>query len=604
MAEGQYIRQLATIICIDAVGFSRLMGVDEEAALTAFEERRDLIAQRCAAHGGRMFGAAGDSIMAEFGSPIEAVRAATDFQAAIRMLNEAKASAFTMVFRVGIHTGNVIVRGDYLYGDDVNIAARVQEWAQQGSFALSETVWHHIKDLTETPFTDLGSFKLKNIAYPVRILLAGEPRHPHGVRVERSAPSAPPTGGPPAIAVLPLRCEPDQEFMADGIAEDIIYGLSMTRWLAVIARNSSFQFRDDTPGSRFIGNALGAHYLVTGSFHRDNGTVAIAVSLEEASSGRIVWTRRFERPLENLVALQTEIGHEIVSHLEKEVDRVEQARTFQVPWESLATWQLVRRGRWHMGRRTRNDTHLALGFFEEAHSTDAGSSATLNELAWWYFWRSWLRYGERQDLERVGDYARRAMLVDSMDARPHAHLGICEIMRGNARAAIDHLDEAVRINPSFAFAFSALGSANILLGRARAAVPFFLKAERFSPLDLYGFHNLGELTAAYCMLGEWDAAIDTAQRSLNFSPAYFYSHFLRIGALARTGRTEEAAAERQAFNARHPSFDFQQISWIPFADKSVNEAFIANFRLTDAAATSPDNVNFLTDRPSLQIRDA
>ena len=172
MADRQYSRQLATIVSIDAVGFSRLMGIDDEGALVTFEERRNVIADSCASFGGRTFGAAGDSVMAEFGNPIEALRAAFDFQARIGELNEPLPEDRRMRFRAGINTGDVIVHDDNLYGDDVNIAARIQEFAPRDGLAISETTWHHVKDKTTAAFTDLGTFALKNIALPVRVFIA------------------------------------------------------------------------------------------------------------------------------------------------------------------------------------------------------------------------------------------------------------------------------------------------------------------------------------------------------------------------------------------------------------------------------------------------
>ncbi|RWG35862.1 MAG: adenylate/guanylate cyclase domain-containing protein, partial [Mesorhizobium sp.] len=272
MAERNYTRQLATIISIDAVGFSRLMGIDDERAVAAFEERRDIITDSCGAFGGRTFGVAGDSIMAEFGNPIEALRAAFDFQDRIMALNASAADEMRMPFRAGINTGDVIVREGRLYGDDVNIAARLQEFAPHDGLAISETTWHHVKDKTAAVFTDLGEFMLKNIALPVRVLIAGRGGNGAAIAAPLAAiPTAPvhdrlASKGPPAIAVLPFHGsnggEPDVGYMADGIAEDIIYGLSNTRWLSVIAKGSSFQFRDDQLGTRLIGNALGARYIV------------------------------------------------------------------------------------------------------------------------------------------------------------------------------------------------------------------------------------------------------------------------------------------------------------------------------------------------------
>ncbi|WP_353018191.1 adenylate/guanylate cyclase domain-containing protein [Mesorhizobium sp. M0907] len=585
MAERQYIRQLATIISIDAVGFSRLMGLNDEAAVSAFEGRRALIIESCTSFGGRMFGAAGDSLMAEFGAPIEALRAAFDFQEKIAAINAAVVPDMRMPFRAGIHTGNVIVRGESLYGDDVNIAARIQEFAPHDGVAISETTWHHVKGKSAAKFTDLGEFSLKNIALPVRLFVvarSGEGQGtmppaaggiPGSIRLKSAA------NGPPAIAVLPFRIDGDDreiEYMADGIAEDIIQGLSNTRWLPVIAESSSFQFRDDMLDTRLVGNALGARYVVSGKLSRSSG-LRLNVSLADASNGRVVWSRRFDRDFAGIVDLQDEIGAEIVSMLEKEVDRAEQVRTFQVPWESMETWQLVRRGRWHMQRRTREDTELAFEFFQKAYLEDPNSSAVLNELAWWHFWRSWLRFGDNEHLAKVVDYSRKALLMDSQDARPHAYLGITDIMRGQPKSALAHLREALRINPSFAFACSAMGSAHLLLGQVREAIPLFLAAERLSPFDIYGFHNLGELTAAYSFAHDWDSAIATADRSLELSPGYFYSRFLKIGALARSGRDAEARAERAIFQTRHPDFSRQQVDWIPFTEKSANAFLIENF---------------------------
>ncbi|MDX8464389.1 adenylate/guanylate cyclase domain-containing protein [Mesorhizobium sp. VK23B] len=586
MAERHYTRQLATIISIDAVGFSRLMGIDDERAVAAFEERRDIITDSCGAFGGRTFGVAGDSIMAEFGTPIEALRAAFDFQDRIMALNALAAEEMRMPFRAGINTGDVIVREGRLYGDDVNIAARLQEFAPHDGLAISETTWHHVKDKTAAVFTDLGEFMLKNIALPVRVLIAGRGGNGAAMAASLAAiPAAPGhykplPKGPPAIAVLPFHgngSEPDIGYMADGVAEDIIYGLSNTRWLSVIAKGSSFQFRDDGLGTRLIGNALGARYIVSGTLTGLGGQIRLNASLTDTSNGRLVWSQRFDRDLVDIFSLRDQIGSEIVSILDKEVDRAEQVRTFQVPWESLETWQLVRRGRWHMNRRTRKDTEIALEFFDKAYQEDPNSSAVLNELAWWYFWRAWLRFGDSDDLDKVEAFARKALLMDSLDARPHAYLGAADIMRGLPASAAEHLAEAIHINPSFAFARSAMGSARLLLGDAAGAIPFFLDTERLSPFDLYRFHNLGELAAAYCFVEDWPAAIAVADRSLNLSPGYFYARFLKIGALIRSGRRDEAERELAIFATRHPDFSEQRIRWIPFADAAKNNFLIANF---------------------------
>nr|WP_265516770.1 tetratricopeptide repeat protein [Nitratireductor luteus] len=579
MTERLYTRHVATVVSIDAAGFSRLMGIDDEFAVSAFEARRSIIVESCDTAGGRMFGAAGDSIMAEFGAPIDAMRAAFDFQDKIAVLNASLPIEMRMPFRVGINTGNVIVRDESLYGDDVNIAARIQELAPDDGLAVSETTWHHVKDKAAVRFKDLGEQRLKNIALPVRIFVAA--RVGQDTSVIRNRHDVLPKM-PPAVAVLPFYNEAgdrDFDYIADGIAEDVIEGLSNTRWLPVIAKSSSFQFRDKSLGARSIGSALGARYVVDGRLTRANDYVALKITLTDAANGRLIWSREFKRQADELTLLHQEIGGMIVAMLENEVERAEQARTFQIPWESMETWQLVRRGRWHMQRRTREDMDLALGCFKQALAKDANSSTVLNEFAWWYFWRAWLRSGDSDDLEKVVDYSRKSLLMDSQDARPHAYLGVVAIMRGQAKAALEHLTEALEINPSFAFAHSAMGSAHLLLGQAKEAIPLFLAAARLSPFDIYAFHNLGELAAAYCITEQWDEAIRIADRSLSLSPGYFYSHFLKIGALARSGRIEEARRERLIFDTRHPDFTNERIEWIPFAQESMKAVLIRNFEM-------------------------
>ncbi|MCV0395268.1 MAG: adenylate/guanylate cyclase domain-containing protein [Rhizobiaceae bacterium] len=597
MGDRQFTRTLATIMSIDAVGFSRLMGQDEEAAVAAFEERSTLIGQVCRAHGGRMFGAAGDSLMAEFGNAADALRAAFEFQARLVELNSTAPEGARMPFRAGINTGDVIVRDDSRYGDDVNISARLQEIAPTNGVVISETAWHHVHNQAAATFRDLGEQSLKNIVYPVRAFLAMPvAEHVASQALETVPPVRPgqrkrrSPAGPPAIAVLPFRVAGDDAelaYVAEGIAEDIIMGLSSTRWLPVIARSSSFQFRDDNLGAGAAGRALGARYVVSGHLARHGTQLRLRASLEDVSAGKAIWSRRFDRDMDSIFDLQDEIGGDIVAMLEKEVDRAEQARAYQVPWESLETWQFVRRGRFHMARRTRDDAKIAFDLFHEAFRRDPNSTAVLNELAWWHFWRAWLRFGVgneyHDDIALVVDYSRKALFMDSQDARPHAHLGAADIMLGEPTSALDHLAEALRINPSFAFARSCTGSAHLLKGESKKAIAHFLDADRLSPYDLYRFHNYGELSAAYSFERNWPAALDAANRSLQLSPSYWYASVLKAGALVRLKRPAEARQVIMDLHKRDPNFRIERTSWIPFKDKAANAYLIEAYAFAASA---------------------
>ncbi|QDY98994.1 adenylate/guanylate cyclase domain-containing protein [Nitratireductor mangrovi] len=592
MPSRQFQRQVATIVSIDAAGFSRLMGMDDEAAVSSFEKHRDLIRESCTTFGGRLFGPAGDSMMAEFGAPVEALLAVIDFQSRIRDVNASVEESRRMAFRAGINTGHVIVRDESRYGDDVNIAARLQEIAPEGGVVISETTWHHVRGRMAAHFTDLGIREFHNILLPVRAFRVDRA---DGATAQHAEPRDVPVsafsffradgkGGPPAVAVLPFRIEagdPEISYMAEGMAEDIIVGLSNTRWLPVISMNSSLQFRDEAISPDAAGRALGARYVVTGTIARSGSRLRVRAALDDASTNRNIWSRRFDRDFSDMFAMQGEIGNEIVAMLEKEVDRVEQARTFRVPWEGLESWQLVRRGRWHMQRRTRENTELALEFFEKAYERDPNASTVLNELAWWYFWRSWLNFGGsgeyKEDLARVEEFSRTALYMDSQDARPYAHLGIVDIMLGRPASAREHLAEAIGINPSFAFARSAMGSAHLLLGDEKRAIPLFLDADRLSPFDLYRFHNLGELASAYCFAQDWPSAVVTAERSLSLAPSYWYARFLKIAALGAQGDHAAAKAERAVLAARDPQFATRRVEFIPFADSGQNRFLIDLF---------------------------
>lgn len=576
MDDGSFTRQLATIICIDAVGFSRMMGLDDEATVSAFEDRRERIASVCEKFGGRMFGAAGDSVMVEFGSPIDALRAVFAFQDEIRKMNLGEPKERQMSFRAGINTGDVIVRGESLFGDDVNIAARLQELAPGGGAVISGTTYQHVKEKSFAVFNYLGEKSLKNIILPVPAYLCARPademssdQPPSEGEALQSAIEPGEQRGPPAIAILPFRPlanDSELEIIADGIADDIAMGLANIRWLPVISRSSTFQFRDEKLNAYSAGKALGAGYVVSGTIARENSDIRLNVVLEDVAAARVLWTRRFGGEFANMLNLQGSVGSQIIAILEGQVDRAEQARAFQMPWEDLETWQLVRRGRWHMNRRTSKDTLLALECYEKARETDPNSSIVLGELAWWYFWRAWVRGGSEPDLEATERFSHQALYMDSQDARPHAYLGACEIMRKRPDEAIPHFQEALRINPSYAFANSGMGSSKLLNGQAADSIVHFRQAERLSPFDIYQFHNLGELASAYFHTGQWELAVATASRSLALSPGYFLSRLVKIGSLAKLGQHAEAEAELQIFRHRNPDFDLERVERIPYID--------------------------------------
>lgn len=586
MREQRHPRQIATVVSADAVGFSKLMHIDEEEALLLFDERRALIVEAVERAGGTTFGAAGDSIMALFGNVIVALQAVLQFQAAIDAVNRAVAHDHRMPFRTGISVGQVIIRNDGVFGDTVNIAARVQEFSPHGGTALTEAAHSQLQQQFKLSFTDLGPFQLKNISVPVQVFISGTDAGNSGLPMllerRNGQGGLKAEGDLPALAVLPFKNftgDARLAYLCDGIADDILTGVANTRSVPVISRDSSFQFRDPSLTTAAIGQLLGARYVVTGAVSSDAAKLCLTAALADSSNSRVIWTGRFERAFEELPRLQRELGGEIVARLENECDRVEQIRTFQVPPEALSAWQLVRRGRWHMRRRSSEDTEKAQAYFRQAYDEDPNSSAALNELAWWHLWKSWLNFADGEELKIVANYARRAALMDSLDARSYCYLGFVEILEARPHSAVDLFHQAIDINPSFSLALTGLGSARGLLLQTCDAIHNLKEAIRLSPFEPYLFHNLGELAAAHTIDENWPAAIEAADRSLSLAPNYFYASYLKAGALARSEHFAEARQEANLFRTRHPEFERRWIEWIPFKDRSVNQSMIENFQL-------------------------
>ncbi|MFP1633668.1 adenylate/guanylate cyclase domain-containing protein [Zhengella sp. ZM62] len=583
MGDRQFTRQMATVLSIDAVGYSRLMAEDDETALDAFHERSALITTVCEQHRGRMFGKAGDSLMAEFGNPVDAVRAAVDFQARLEELNAAAPDNRRMAFRVGINTGDVIVDGDLLFGHDVNIAARLQERAPANGVVISQTTFIQVAGKTGFEMASLGSQQLKNIREAVPAFAVARPGEAMaGAAVTSGAREVVRSEGPPAVTVLPFRNQSgdaDLDYLGDALAEDLIFGLSNLRWLPVISHASSQQFDADDVSPRDAARSLGARYVVYGKLTRSAENLRLMVLLEDTETQRVLLSRRFDRTAALVRELQDAAGSELVAILSGELDRAEQRRTFQLPWEDMETWQLVARGRFHMARRTSADTKLAHDYFLRAYEHEPASSNVLSELAWWHFWQGFVTMSE-EHFRKVIDLCQKALFMDSQDARPHAFLGLTDIMLRRPEQARNHLAAAIRINPSFAFAASGYGSALSLLGNHREGLEWLRKAERLSPFDLYQFHNLGEIAAAHFALGEDRETAEEALRSLSLSPGYWYARMLLVGSLARLGRLDEAREHRAILFDRYPGFTPARIEWIPFADRAVNRAMAEAWELS------------------------
>ncbi|MCH8155220.1 MAG: tetratricopeptide repeat protein [Proteobacteria bacterium] len=478
MAE-RVIRRLAAILAADVVGYSRLMGVDEAGTLARLKAlRKDVFDPRIAEHGGRIVKLMGDGALVEFGSVVDAVRGAAAIQRAMAVHNAEVPEAQRIEFRMGINLGDVIVDGDDIYGDGVNVAARLETLAEPGGLFVSGVVHGQVEGKLDLAFDDLGEQQVKNIAKPVRVyrarLDAGE-----------AAGSKPlPLPDKPSIAVLPftnMSGDAEQEYFSDGITEDIITELSRFPTLFVIARNSSFTYKGRAAKVQEIGRELGVQYVVEGSVRRAGKRVRVTVQLVEAASGNHLWAERYDRDLDDIFAVQDEIAHTVVATVAGRLDDVGAERARRKPPGNLAAYDYLLRAYQHVHRFTRTDIAAARSSLEKAIELDPDSARSHAFLGFTYV-ADWI-WGTAGDeaLDRALASAQRAMALDDDDSWSHVVSGHVYKRRGQPEIALNYMEKAAALNPNDPSAVALMGNALDNMGRHAEAVECIKRAMRLDP---------------------------------------------------------------------------------------------------------------------------
>ena len=542
-SEGGARRRLVAILAADVAGYSRLMEADESAALHALESCRAVFRKRIADHGGYVVDTAGDSVLAVFPSVVEAVVCAREIQGAIARLSDGVSKDRRMLYRIGVNLGDVIEKGDgSVYGDGVNVAARLEALAEPGGVIISGTAHDQVEGKVEAKFTFVGEQMVKNISRPVRAYrLVDEATTVHPTSAVTSRPS---------IAVLPfdnLSGDADQEYFADGIAEDLITALSRLRWLFVTARNSTFTYKGKPIEVKQVGREMGVHYVVEGSVRRGGKRVRISVQLIDANSGNHIWAERFDRPLDDLFALQDEITETVAAAIAPELEAVERERAHRKPPGSLDAWEAYQRGMWHLYRYSAEQNATARRLFRRAASLDPHFAAPLAWLA--YALLVSVVFGQSrdsaQDLRAAAASARKALQLDNKDAVAHMTLGRVLGAWGNVDDAIEELREAITLSPNFAMGHFSLGFELTMSGQFASAVESFEKAIRLSPHDPNVWSMEGGLARSMMAMQKYEDALVYARRSALRPNAQFWAHAHLASCLGHVGRRDEA---REAFN--------------------------------------------------------
>ena len=572
-------RRLAAVLVADVVGYSRLMEADEAGTLAALRERRTLILEPVVkAHSGRIVKLMGDGVLVEFASAVNAVKGALDLQAKFATANEDTPENRRIVLRIGINLGDVIGEGSDIFGDGVNIAARLEALAAPGGICISAKVHDEVRGKVEIAFDDIGEQALKNIASPVRAFAA---RPSSGVPAQGSALSLP---SKPSIAVLAfqnLSGDPEQEYFADGISEDLITEISKFRSLFVISRNSAFFFKNRSVNLKEIGAKLGVRYIVEGSVRRAGNRLRITAQLIDALDDAHLWAERYDRQLQDIFDVQDEVVRAIVSAIEPQVLTSERNRALRKPPESLDAWENYQRGLWHVLRYKPEERNLALSFFERAVALDPRFASAHAGLSYCYYVYVLLGASPdaAADIRLAREAGKMAVMLDEQDPFGHVSLARAHMLEANHEAALAASDTAIRLNPSFALAHFGRGHSLWHQGRAAEAIGPIDEAMRLSPHDPVSWSFMSSKAIALALAGDLDQAVVWSRRAQQQSHAAIFAHVGEICALGLQDRSEEAADAVERARRTMPDVNIRHLDKVlPITHAPSRETFLEGLR--------------------------
>jgi TolB-like protein/class 3 adenylate cyclase len=557
-------RRLVAIFAADVEGYSRLMGADEVRTLSDLIERRAILDRLIASHRGRIANTAGDSVLAEFSSAVDAVECAVEAQAALARANASLSAERRINFRIGIHVGDVMVKGGDLFGDGVNIAARLQGIAKAGGTCLSSVAYDHVRKILPLEFTDLGNQRVKNIDEAVRaydVTSNGATTLHTSSRASASGPNGSLTiPDRPSVAVLPFQNmsgEPEQEYFADGIVEDIITALSRFKSLFVIARNSTFTFKGKAVEIRKVGQDLGVRYVLEGSIRKAGGRVRLTGQLIDAASGAHLWADKFDGTLEDVFDLQDRITISVVAAIAPKLDQAEIERSKRKPTEKLDAYDYYLRGLAVVEGATKDENEEALRLFYKAIEIDVNFALPYAMVARCFTLRKangWMRNVAKETAE-TAKVARRAAELGRDDAAVLSRAGYAL-----ARVAFepdegaDLIERALMLNPHLASAWHFGGLLKAFRGEPEAAVEHLAHAMRLSPLDpsLYSMQTATAL--AHFVAGRYEESVFWAEKASRADPKFLPAIRIIATSAGNSGQLERAQKAAKRMLEIDPAF--------------------------------------------------
>jgi adenylate cyclase len=563
MPEERVNRKLAAILAADVVGYSRLMGADEEGTLSALKQHRQSVFDPAvAAHNGRIVKLIGDGTIVEFGSVVDAVNCAVSVQRSDGTLPDEALRQPRIVLRIGINLGDVIIEGDDIYGDGVNIAARLEPLAEPGGICVSSIVNESIGNRIDVRFKDAGDISVKNIDRPIRVWkwhpsATPDVAKPNGNRADKPLPNV----ATASIAILPftnMSGDPEQEYFSDGISEDIITDLSKIAGLTVIARNSSFTYKGRSVDIRAVGRELGVQSVLEGSIRRAGNRVRITAQLIDATNGAHLWADRYDRDLTDIFEVQDDVTRRIVDALKITLSPAEKERLADIETSNVAAYDCVLRGREFMLTKDKNLETFgqAIKYFKQALEHDPNYSLAYACLGFGYMFDYQNRWTENPDssLPIAKEYARQAIEKDPNEPLARCVSALAASYEKDLDRAKTEIDAALALNPSLALAHNLRGTIRTFAGQPLEAIPEIEQAMRLDPaLSAQFLHFLG---LAYLMAGKYETAAALLRQRIILVPNTDFSRAILTSALGHLGEVDDARRVWGELMVINPNYSF------------------------------------------------
>jgi len=573
MAEGDTQKRLAAVIIADVVGYTKLMELDTDGTVAAWQAARgQTIVPLVSEHTGRVVKLTGDGFLAEFPTVQQAVACAVAMQEGL--------AASPLEFRMGVNLGDIVDDGEDIHGEGVNIAARIEALAEPGGICISGSVYEQVRNRLDHQYDDLGEHEVKHVSAPVKVYGIAPPT---AAKPEANS-SISKDADKPSIAVLPfdnMSGDAEQEYFVDGVTEDIITELSRNRWMTVIARNTTFTYKGRAVNVADVARELDVRYVIEGSVRKSGERMRINVQLIDGTSGNHIWAERFDREVVDMFDLQDEITKNIAAAVEPEVFAVEGHNASTRDPAQISSWATVMRARTHFWRMQKADVDEAIRLMGQVVEEFPDYPFANSALAFMYLISIHMGWRSRDpDLDRAEQLARKAVSLDEQDAWAHISLGYLQIMSRNTEGAVSELTRALDLNPNSATAFGYRGLANAFGGRFDDAVNDVDQALRLSPRDPQVPYFIASRAVASFVAGNLEDAVKYMSQALRDRPDFPGAYRVKCSALAHLGRVDEAHALMAEFKLLQPDATLANIAAAqPYAKAEHLSYFIEGLRL-------------------------